>query len=174
MFESLWEQLKIQFPFSDLQIEVLRSLHLSPTQLHPNGWGSCKPLKFFARRIISSILQLFSYIFLVPIRVWRRVGYPFATVPGSPNYLFLMKSPLRPIGIFMLKLSPGPKIVLPSGWEKTSNPCSRSTGRRIIIKGRCPWRNWRLASWKKKTNKPSGICAPLLSRGGYPSIVRMW
>jgi hypothetical protein len=31
MLESLWHQLKIRFPFSDLQIEVLHNLNLAPT-----------------------------------------------------------------------------------------------------------------------------------------------
>jgi hypothetical protein len=39
MLESLWHQLKIRFPFSDFQIEVLHNLHLAPTQLHPNDWA---------------------------------------------------------------------------------------------------------------------------------------
>jgi hypothetical protein len=47
MLESLWHQLKIRFPFSDLQIEVLHNLHLAPTQLHPNGWGFLQTFEVF-------------------------------------------------------------------------------------------------------------------------------
>jgi hypothetical protein len=47
MLESLWHQLKIRFPFSDLQIEVLHSLHLAATQLHPNGWGFLQTFEVF-------------------------------------------------------------------------------------------------------------------------------
>jgi hypothetical protein len=47
MFEYLWEQLKILFPFSEFQIEVLHSLHLAPTQLHPNGWGFLQAFEVF-------------------------------------------------------------------------------------------------------------------------------
>jgi hypothetical protein len=47
MLESLWHQLKIRFPFSNLQIEVLHNLHLAPTQLHPNGWGFLQAFELF-------------------------------------------------------------------------------------------------------------------------------
>jgi hypothetical protein len=37
MFKSLWDQLKIWFPFSDLQIEVLYSLHLAKDASIPDS-----------------------------------------------------------------------------------------------------------------------------------------
>jgi hypothetical protein len=46
-YTALFDQLRIRFPFSDLQIEVLHNLHLAPSQLHPNGWAFLQAFEVF-------------------------------------------------------------------------------------------------------------------------------
>ncbi|XP_057431461.1 uncharacterized protein LOC130724272 isoform X2 [Lotus japonicus] len=39
MYETLFSRLNIKLPFSDFECDVLRTLNVAPTQLHPNSWA---------------------------------------------------------------------------------------------------------------------------------------
>ncbi|XP_057431507.1 uncharacterized protein LOC130724318 [Lotus japonicus] len=39
MYETFFSRLNIKLPFSDFECDVLRTLNVAPTQLHPNSWA---------------------------------------------------------------------------------------------------------------------------------------
>ena len=47
VYRAIFDRLKIQFPFSSFQLEVLQALDIGPSQLHANGWGFMQAFKIF-------------------------------------------------------------------------------------------------------------------------------
>jgi hypothetical protein len=46
-YTAMFDQIRICFPISVFQIEVLHNLHLAPSQLHPNGWVFMQAFEVF-------------------------------------------------------------------------------------------------------------------------------
>jgi hypothetical protein len=47
MYHDLFSQIRVRFPFSSFQMEVLNYLQVASTQLHPNGWGFVQAFETF-------------------------------------------------------------------------------------------------------------------------------
>lgn len=67
MYETFFTKIGMRLPLSDFECDVLKHLHLAPTQLHPNGWAFvrsfaivCRCLGLDVSRSIRSIHVFFS------------------------------------------------------------------------------------------------------------------
>jgi hypothetical protein len=47
VYHGLFNRIRVCFPFSTFQMEVLNYLQVAPTQLHPNGWGFIQAFETF-------------------------------------------------------------------------------------------------------------------------------
>jgi len=66
MYDYLFTKIEVWLPFLNFEIEVLNHLQVSPSQLHPNGWGFVKVFervcKFYG---CEPSLRVFFYLFEV-------------------------------------------------------------------------------------------------------------
>lgn len=53
MYETIFSKLGVRFPLTDFECDVLRTLNIAPTQLHPNGWGFIRAFAIVCRGLGS-------------------------------------------------------------------------------------------------------------------------
>src|ERR1051325_6025452 len=46
------EKLSIQFPFSDFEIDILRTMNVAPSQLRPNSWGFIRAFEIICQALL--------------------------------------------------------------------------------------------------------------------------
>lgn len=64
----------LNVPLSDFECEVLNHLHLTPTQLHPNGWAFVRSFAIVCRALgLDVSLGRFMYFFQAKVR--KKVGW---------------------------------------------------------------------------------------------------
>jgi hypothetical protein len=47
LYECIFRDIRLHFPFSDFQVEILNRLDVAPSQLRPNSWGFINTFKIF-------------------------------------------------------------------------------------------------------------------------------
>jgi hypothetical protein len=47
LYECLFHDIRLHFPFSDFQVEILNRLDVTPSQLDPNAWGFIHAFEIF-------------------------------------------------------------------------------------------------------------------------------
>jgi hypothetical protein len=47
LYDCFFQQIRLHFPFSNFQVEILNRLDIAPSQVHPNAWGFIIPFKIF-------------------------------------------------------------------------------------------------------------------------------
>ena len=63
-YSGVIEEFSIQFPFSDFETDILRTINVAPSQLRPNSWGFIKAFEVICRALsISPTVGLFFSFF---------------------------------------------------------------------------------------------------------------
>ncbi|XP_057431497.1 uncharacterized protein LOC130724309 [Lotus japonicus] len=82
MYETLFSRLNIKLPFSEFECDVLRTLKVAPTQLHPNSWAYVRAFSILCRNYkINPSARLFFCFFE---RMFSRKGWvSLIRIPGK-------------------------------------------------------------------------------------------
>ncbi|BAU00927.1 hypothetical protein VIGAN_11006700 [Vigna angularis var. angularis] len=75
VYSYLFYDIYLRFPLNVFQMDVLKTLNVTPTQLHPNSWGIYRRSRLCAKSWpLTPRLPCF-FIFLGPARLEKGVGF---------------------------------------------------------------------------------------------------
>lgn len=64
MYETFFTKLNVRLPFSDFECDILRTLNVAPSQMHPNSWGFVRAFYLLCKNYdILPTPPLFFYFF---------------------------------------------------------------------------------------------------------------
>lgn len=78
------EDFRIRIPFTDFESDLLKTLNVAPSQLHPNGWGFIKDFELVCEEVsIIDTLGLFFYFFKLKGTDKGVPGFPLRESQGN-------------------------------------------------------------------------------------------
>ena len=77
VYKALFDKMKIQFPFSSFQLEVLQALDIAPSQLHVNGWGFMQAFEVFC----------WGQDWYCSSSLFRSIFHPFLSVKSKKDWI---------------------------------------------------------------------------------------
>ncbi|WVY92617.1 hypothetical protein V8G54_031705 [Vigna mungo] len=74
-YSCLFFDMHLRLPFIEFQIDVLRTLNVAPSQLHPNSWGYIQAFVVMVRPWLFGLQLLYFYNSLGHALMLGEVGY---------------------------------------------------------------------------------------------------
>jgi hypothetical protein len=174
MLESLWHQLKIRFPFSDLQIEVLHNLHLTPTQLHPNGWGFLQTFEVFCwAQGWHCSSTLFLYIFGLYRGPKKKNWVPLRHRSGIPQLFVPYEESFKAHRDIYVKVIPQTKDCTPFWMGKNKQPFFPLYWTKDHYQRSLSLKELEIGFLEEEDQQTFRNLCAFVEQGGYPTIVRM-
>src|ERR1051325_4488975 len=77
------EELNIQFPFTDIETDILQTINVAPSQLRPNSWGFIRAFELICRALmITPTIGLFFSLFEIKSANFRS-GVSMSGIPNT-------------------------------------------------------------------------------------------
>ena len=71
VYDCFFRMIRLRFPFSIFQVEVLNQLDVAPSQVHPNGWGFINAFEIFCwANGWEGSSNLFQYLFALILSIF--------------------------------------------------------------------------------------------------------
>lgn len=74
MYETFFTKIGLRLPLSDFECDVLKHLHLAPTQLHPNGWAFVRSFAIVCR-CLGLDVNLGQFMYFFQAKIGKKVGW---------------------------------------------------------------------------------------------------